>query len=84
VIAAHRDTHFAFIKDLREGDEIALEQADGTKARFRVTGFETVRWDAFSVPKTGERQQLALATCYPFEGPLGSPLRRVAWAERVE
>jgi sortase A len=84
VIAAHRDTHFVFIKDLREGDEITLEQADGTNARFRVIRFETVHWDRFAVPKSDDRQQLALATCYPFEGPVGSPLRRVAWAERID
>ena len=84
VIAAHRDTHFAFIKDLREGDEIALELQGGTTARFRVTRFETVRWDRFAVPKSEDRQQLALATCYPFAGPVGSPLRRVAWAERID
>ncbi len=84
VIAAHRDTHFAFIKDLHEGDEIALEQVNGQSARYRVSRLETVRWDRFMVPKAAETQQLALATCYPFEGPVGSPLRRVAWAERID
>ena len=84
VIAAHRDTHFAFIKDLREGDEVTLQDIAGRTLRYRVTGFETVRWDAFSVPADPARPLLALATCYPFDGPLGSPLRRVAWAERID
>src|SRR5213075_555455 len=35
VIVAHRDTHFAFLRDLREDDEIDVETARGA-ARYRV------------------------------------------------
>jgi sortase A len=82
VLAAHRDTHFAFVRDLRVGDSIELERIDGSLVTYRVTGFQTLRWDRFAYPAQAPRDMLALATCYPFGGPPGSPLRRVVWAER--
>jgi sortase A len=84
VLAAHRDTHFAFVRDLREGDEIVLERIDGTRQRYRVSAFQTVRWDRFAVPGNPARPLLALATCYPFGASERGPWRRVAWAELAE
>ncbi len=84
ILAAHRDTHFLFIRDLREGDEVGLEFVDGMVERYRVTRFETVRWDEFSYPLDPTRPRLALTTCFPFGGTeYGGPWRRVAWAERL-
>lgn len=84
ILAAHRDTHFLFIRDLRAGDEVALRYVNGETARYRVTRFETVRWDNFAYPLDPARPLLALATCYPFGGTeYGGPWRRVAWAERI-
>jgi len=84
VLAAHRDTHFLFIRDLREGDIVTMEYADGTAELYRVTWFETVRWNEFTYPLDPPRPLLALTTCYPFSGTeYGGPWRRVAWAERV-
>jgi sortase A len=84
VLAAHRDTHFLFVRDLREGDIVTLQYVTGEAERYRVTWFETVRWDAFAYPLEPPRPLLALTTCYPFGGTeYGGPWRRVAWAERV-
>lgn len=84
VVAAHRDTHFQFIRDLREGDIVTLQYVTGGADRYRVTHFETVRWDEFAYPLDPARPLLALATCYPFGGTeYGGPWRRVAWAERL-
>lgn len=84
VIAGHRDTHFRFVRALAVGDVIELETKVGAGARpYRVIGFETVRWDRFAVPSDPARPLLALATCYPFEGHGGGPLRRVVWAEAI-
>jgi len=84
VVSAHRDTHFLFIRDLREGDIVAMEYVDGTAETYRVTWFQTVRWNAFTYPLDPPRPLLALTTCYPFGGTeYGGPWRRVAWAERV-
>ena len=84
VVAAHRDTHFLFVRDLLEGDEVTVLFVTGARERYRVTRLETVRWDAFAYPLDPARPLLALVTCYPFGGTeYGGPLRRVAWAERV-
>ena len=82
VIAAHRDTHFAFLKDVRVGDMVQVEGIDGVIHRYRVTGAEVVRWDRFALPGS-EGRELALATCYPF-GALGhGPLRYVVHGVEV-
>ena len=79
VIAAHRDTHFAFLKDVQAGDAVLGEGIDGVTHRYRVTGAEVVHWDGFAVSDGGGRE-LALVTCYPF-GALGhGPLRYVVHA----
>jgi sortase A len=84
VLAAHRDTHFLFIRDLREGDIVTMQYVTGEVEHYRVTYLETVRWDEFAYPLDPPRPLLALATCYPFGGTeYGGPWRRVAWAERI-
>lgn len=84
VLAAHRDTHFEFVQDLVVGDEVVFERIDGGVAHYRVTQLETVRWDEFGVPSDGGAGVLALTTCYPFDTDKPGPLRRVAWATRIE
>ena len=84
VLTAHRDTHFTFIRDLKAGDVVRLQRIDGSEAYFRVQSMETVRWDEFSVPSEGGPGVLALATCFPFDTDLPGPLRRVAWATRID
>jgi sortase A len=79
VLAAHRDTHFRFVKDLRMGDDVLVERIDGSRRRYRVTAFQTVRWDHFAVPRHPARPLLALATCATPHG----PWRRIAWAEAL-
>ena len=84
ILSAHRDTHFLFVRDLQQDDVVTLQSDAGEIERYRVIGFETVRWDRFSYPLDPARPLLALATCYPFGGiEYGGPWRRVAWAERI-
>src|SRR5882724_8666210 len=45
VYAAHRDTHFAFLADVRVGDAVEVTRRDGKVFRFRVTGASVVRFD---------------------------------------
>jgi sortase A len=88
VLAAHRDTHFEYVRDLRAGDLLTLERINGTRAKYRITHFETVRWDEFTLPHEGQSYGdgglLVLTTCYPFGSSTPGPLRRVAWAELVK
>jgi sortase A len=83
VLAAHRDTHFAFMQELRIGDTLTGEGVDGSRASYRIERFETVRWDEFAVPQFAPGEWLALTTCYPFDATGRSPLRRVAWARKL-
>jgi len=79
VIAAHRDTHFRFLRHLRKGDIIAVEGVDGVARRYWVTGAEIVRWDRFALPDAMENG-LDLVTCYPFDAVRHGPLRYVLHA----
>ena len=85
VIAAHRDTQFSYLRDVKNGDRIVVATADGTHRAFRVVDTRVVRADASGIDPaeggpTGAR--LALVTCYPFNGVLRGPLRYVVLADR--
>lgn len=84
VIAAHRDTHFAFLKEVAQGDVIEVARADGETHRFRVTGMRIVRWDASGIDPYTDGHRLALVTCYPFGATTPGPLRYVVMAERMD
>ena len=83
VLAAHRDTHFAFLGEVKPGEEIMVETADGQRA-FRVTHSEVVPWNASGIhPKDGGPPRLALVTCWPLDAKTPGPMRYVVWAEIV-
>ena len=84
VMAAHRDTHFAFLNDMRVGDTVDVQALDGSVASYRVVGTDVVRWDRFAYPASPARPLLALTTCYPFGATERGPMRYVVWAEREE
>jgi sortase A len=70
VVAGHRDTHFAFLRDLEIGTLILTEDVDGRVQRYRVAGsYITYDRDPSVLADTGERL-LTLVTCWPFEAPL--------------
>ncbi len=50
MLAAHRDTHFAFIKRAKVGDMITLDPVSGPRGTYRVTGFQIMRRDQFALP----------------------------------
>ncbi|MEP0391248.1 MAG: sortase [Erythrobacter sp.] len=88
ILAAHKDTHFEYVKDLRTGDRLTLQRVDGSRAMFRITHFETVRWDEFTHPTQGNSYGdgglVMLTTCFPFGTSTPGSLRRIVWAELVE
>jgi sortase A len=86
IIAAHRDTQFRFLGELRTGDAIAATTADGRRSYYRVVAVRVVRAEASgldSMDKGPTGSRLALVTCYPFSGVLHSPLRYVVLADRT-
>lgn len=84
VIAAHRDTHFSFIKDLKPGDLVELTTKTGRKLTYRMTGSAIVHAQASGIAPRGKTPRLALVTCYPFDGVQRGPLRYIVFAEAVK
>jgi sortase A len=84
VYAAHRDTHFAFLRDIRPGDEIVVERRDGRTFRFRAAETQVVRWNASGINAAAAGRHLALSTCWPIESAVPGPLRFVVHADLDE
>jgi sortase A len=80
VYAAHRDTHFALLGQVKPGDEIHVDRIDGRHARFRMVAAQVVRWDASGVDPHAPGRALALATCWPLDAKTHGPLRYLVWA----
>jgi sortase A len=83
VISAHRDTHFAFLKDVVVGDIITITRDDGLKFSYRVTGARVVDWNHSGIDRFAPGHHLALSTCYPFGGIVHGPQRYVVDAEML-
>ncbi len=82
VISGHRDTHFAFLRELAAGDEITLQGVQG-EARYRVASTRIADTDNETLD-VGNDDALLLVTCWPFDALLpGGPLRYVVRAERI-
>jgi sortase A len=85
IVAAHRDTQFGYLRDIKDGERIVVQTGDGRRSAFRVVETRVVRADASGLDPddsgpTGAR--LALVTCYPFDAMLRSPWRYVVLADR--
>ncbi len=80
VIAAHRDTHFAFLKDIRVGDVIQAAGTDGVMLPYRVNSMQIIEADKFTITKGQTQNELALSTCYPFGSVTGGTKRYVVHA----
>lgn len=84
VYAAHRDTHFAFLRHLEENDLIRVTRSDGRVATFRVTRMAVARWDEAQIDPHAPGNHLVLATCYPFDAVKPGPLRYLVYADLVQ
>ena len=83
VVSGHRDTHFAFLRELRSGDTLLVHSASGRVARYVVSGIEVVRNKDIRVLLDVGDDRLTLVTCYPFDSPVpGGTLRYVVVATR--
>jgi len=84
VLVAHRDTHFAFLRDVRVDDAIQVEGANGAAAQYRVREVGVVDQHETRVLDATDASQLTLITCWPFDAVQpGTPLRYVVIARRV-
>jgi sortase A len=85
VIGAHRDTHFAFLRELQPGEEIVVQKSAATTRRYRVTGAEIVdKSETRVLAQAPGETRLTLITCYPFDAlRAGGPLRYVVTAKAI-
>ena len=65
VISAHRDTQFAFLQNVREGDRIEVDAAAG-KRSYRVVSMRIVDSQNLRLANADSTDALVLVTCYPF------------------
>jgi sortase A len=82
LLAGHRDTHFHFLKALRQGDRLLIESPGNEKRAYRVTSTEVVRQLQGGLILTQGVPGLLLVTCYPFDALMpGGELRYLVRAE---
>lgn len=84
VMAAHRDTHFSFLKNVQLGDLIEVERDDGLSFTYRAKQMRIVDWNKSGIDAHAAGFNLVLATCYPFDAITHGPKRFVVEAELVK
>lgn len=84
VIAAHRDTHFRWLKDLLPGDRVDITGRDGTTLYFEVRAARIAQSDSSGIDADRHGRWVALATCWPFDSTSQGSLRYIIEAEMIE
>ncbi len=80
-IAAHRDSWFRPLKDIRKGDVVSVTTTSGLE-QYTVTGTQVVTPEDTSVLAHSRDKQLTLITCYPFYFVGNAPYRFVVTARK--
>ena len=78
-IAAHRDTFFRPLREVRGGDKVLITTSYGT-FRYAVDAIEIVDPTAVQVLRQTRDPQLTLVTCYPFTYVGSAPKRFIVHA----
>jgi sortase A len=84
VYAAHRDTHFRFLRNVIIGDEIEITRSDGRHVLYRAAAATVVRFDASGIDPAARGYELVLSTCWPFDAVTQGPLRYMLHATMIE
>jgi sortase A len=82
-IAAHRDSFFRPLRNVRQGDIVSLTTPAG-EYRYRVVSTKVVNPSDVSVLDSDGREILTLVTCFPFYFIGAAPKRFIVRAERTE
>ena len=82
-IAAHRDSFFRPLRNIKAGDVITLTTPGG-EFRYRVASTSIVRPDDVTVLDSDRHEILTLVTCYPFYFVGPAPDRFIVRAERID
>jgi sortase A len=81
VVAAHRDTLFRPLRNIRTGDAIDIRTRNGT-FRYMVDSVQIVTPDYLRVLEPTSRESCTLITCFPFDYVRSAPRRFVVRASR--
>ena len=84
VYSAHRDTHFAFLRNVKIGDEIDVTRDDGKMFRYRADETSVVRFDDSGIDPLTAGHELVLSTCFPFGALISGPERYLLHAKMIE
>jgi sortase A len=85
VIGGHRDTHLAFLRDLKPGSDLLVQRPDGARRLYRVQAAEVLDEGDTWVTRQDGGTHLTLITCYPFDAlQPGGPLRYVVFADALD
>ncbi|MEM9628581.1 MAG: sortase [Pseudomonadota bacterium] len=84
LISAHRETHFAILKDIGRNDRLMIEDRTGSKVVYRVSEMIVTEAPVLSLRQIEDDQRLILVTCYPLDAwRPNSPERLVVVAEPI-
>jgi len=84
MISAHRDTHFKFLRNLKLGQKIELQNEFGDVDVYQIEDLQIIDSGKMGIRTPEQGHWLTLVTCYPFNAINNSgPLRYVVFAERV-
>jgi sortase A len=84
VMAAHRDTHFAFLQNVKLGDLIKVTRDDGLEFTYRAINMRIVDWNKSGIDAHAAGFHLVLSTCYPFGAITHGTQRYLVEAELVK
>ena len=84
IIAGHRDTHFAFLRDVEIGELIGVETTGGQGHLYEIVSVDVVDSRRGSLVLDTRQSILSLVTCYPFDAlEAGGPMRYVVTARML-
>ena len=82
LIAGHRDSHFAFLQDIKLGHTIETQHFRGRTARYKVIDISIIDSNIEQIPLNDEQNLITLVTCFPFQQLVpGGPLRYLVTAQ---
>lgn len=84
IYAAHRDTHFRFLREVTIGDVVEITRRDGKHFRYRADASSVVRFDASGIDPATQGYELVLSTCWPFDAITPGPKRYLLHATMIE
>lgn len=75
-VSGHRDTHFRFMKYLKNGDQVFVETIQGKQINYIVHDLSVMDENDVYLPVDDTNVRLSLITCYPLDNIIPRPSQR--------